>query len=133
MLGLGKKNGFADFSKIASIIAAWSALNTFHAAEDSRRAEVRQLGLVNSFKASEYTAMRRSFGRAREGRMEDFRLPAQGVLDVLESQLEEGEFQAARLYELLSLAEATAATAGKSEASGFYMHVGGSCVKITSR
>jgi hypothetical protein len=110
-------DGIDAFSQIASLKAAWSASRIMQTVEDQHRAEKTVTGVPNTLKPADYTATRMAFERAH-GKTEDEMLPGVTIIEMMEADLEGGEFNTPHLNEIPSKAEVLAASKGKSDTIG---------------
>ena len=103
-LHIGAEDGLAGKAEVSAIISAWEAAEAWKSVKDRSDADDRLLGRPRTLKPSEFTRTRASFVEAY-GELDDLYAPAKPLVELLQQQLEEGEFRAESLSEIPSVGE----------------------------
>ena len=97
-------DGLAGKAEISAVISAWEAAEAWKATKDKADADDRLMGRARTLKPNDFTKTRLSF-EALYGQVDDMYVPARAFVEVLQQQLEEGEFRADSLSEMPSITE----------------------------
>jgi hypothetical protein len=117
VFGYTTTDGLIAFAQVASLKAAWAASRALQVVEEKHRAENAVLGVPNSLKAADYTSTKTAFEKVN-GPKEDELLPGVTIIEMMEADLEGGEFNTPQLNEIPSKAEVTSASKNKSDSLG---------------
>ena len=101
-----RRNGwFSGESRNFRGISAWEGAEAWKATKDRNDAEDRLVGRAKALKPNEYTRTRLSYEKVW-GELDDIYAPARHLVELLQQQLEEGEFKADQLSEVPAFNEA---------------------------
>ena len=117
LMGIDGETSLEAFADVARLQCVWSAVKAFQTADDQDHADKRVLGMTRQIKPADYTVLRHQYEKAH-GKQKDRELPGSTILDVMERELEGGEFTAPRLRDLPSKQEVQVAEAARTDNLG---------------